>query len=340
MILSPLNDETCLGAISETVRGLVTARDPELLALAQSLNSTVAVIRWLRSLPQRDDVGEACDGPRVDVCAPPQRLRLPAPDPNCVERAALYVLLGEFLAPEQKRRLATIDTPVGRHTLPLEDDQVVVLDPRVPRNGAQAGADRLMARPALKGLRDCAAWVGQIAAEPAARLPGGPRAVRNGNAAMIDAMDGRPVPGGLTDDVAMVLALAAREAPQWGPAGVAVVRRVADAMIERGRASRCDESRRNAIELRLGRYRLRPAALVPALRALGALGVDAGTAIVRAKLATLGVTPEMLGLLESELNREGISLGAIARPVPPLHSFAALTKDAVVARHLERAGAA
>ncbi|HVV82905.1 MAG TPA: hypothetical protein VHE35_07480 [Kofleriaceae bacterium] len=215
----------------------------------------------------------------------------------------------------------------------------MVLDPRVTRNGAQAGVDRLMARPMPDGLRDCAAWTSRIAVEPAAMLPGGPRALRNGSTAMVDALAGRPVPSGSCGDVAMVLALAGREAPLWGPAGVAVVRRVADAMIERARASRCDESRRNAIELRLGRHRLRPAALVPTLRALGAVGVNAGTALVRTKLATLGVTPAMLALLEHELAGEGISLGSIARPSPPLHSFAALTKDALAARLLERAGA-
>lgn len=83
------------------------------------------------------------------------------------------MLLGELLAPEPKRRLATVDTPVGRHTLPVEDDRIVVLDPRVPRNGAQANVDRRMNRPAPNDLAGCVAWVSQIAAEPAERLPGG-----------------------------------------------------------------------------------------------------------------------------------------------------------------------
>ena len=65
----------------------------------------------------------AGDGPKVDACAPPRRLRLPAADPNRVERAALYLALGEFLAPEPPSRLATIDTPGGRHTLPVEREQ-------------------------------------------------------------------------------------------------------------------------------------------------------------------------------------------------------------------------
>ncbi len=362
MIIAPLNDQACLGSITEVVRSLVTAHDPELLALARELGSTAAVIRWLRSLPQRDDNGTAGDGPKIDACAPAQRLRLPAPDPNCVERAALYVLLGEFLDPGPPRRLATVDTPVGRHTLPVESDQPVVLDPRVPRNCAQAGVDVLGAKTAPSDLAGCASWVCRVATEPAQALPGGPRRVRNGGAALAGAARGVPIGPGLANDVAMVLALAAHEAPQWGPAGVGVVDRVARAVLEVQRATRgcgdrgaerepsvatgeptADGERRNAVELRLGRYRLRPAipqGLGAALHALGVVGLDAGTAVLRAKLAALGITSSMLGLLENELNRDGMTLGAMARPTPPLHSFAALSKDALLARHLERVGAA
>ncbi|MBZ0238985.1 MAG: hypothetical protein K8M05_42130, partial [Deltaproteobacteria bacterium] len=102
-------------------------------------------------------------------------------------------------------------------------------------------------------------------------------------------------------------------------------------------------ARRNAVELKVGRHRLRPAiprALGAALRALGVVGLEAGSAIARVKLATLGVTPGVLGILESELNKDGMTLGALTKPAPPSHSIAALTKDALVARHLERAGGA
>ena len=117
MILPPLNDEACLGSITDIARTLVTARDPELTALAHELGSAPAVVRWLRSLPQRDDLGRPGDGPKVAACSPPQRLRLPAPDPNCVERATLYLVLGELLAPEVGRHLATVETDGGLHTL-------------------------------------------------------------------------------------------------------------------------------------------------------------------------------------------------------------------------------
>ena len=91
---------------------------------------------WI-SLPQRNDEGDPDDGPRVP-CDVSQRLRLPAEDPNCVERSALYMAAAEIIDPGPLRRLATIDTPIGRHTFPVENDVPVRLDPRVPRNALDA----------------------------------------------------------------------------------------------------------------------------------------------------------------------------------------------------------
>ncbi len=58
--------------------------DVVLARLAEEHETIEALTEWIRSLPQRDDLGDGDDGPRVDTCEPPQRLRLPAPDPNCV----------------------------------------------------------------------------------------------------------------------------------------------------------------------------------------------------------------------------------------------------------------
>ncbi|MBE7448601.1 MAG: hypothetical protein HS111_06875 [Kofleriaceae bacterium] len=352
MILPPLTDHACLGPITDIARQLVAQPDPQLAARAHELGTPQAAIRWLRSLPQRDDTGDPNDGPRVEACSPPQRLDLYSSAPNCVERSTIQAIIAEILDPEPKRRLATINTPVGRHTLLVENGQPVVLDPRVPRNCAQSGIDVLAQAPAPRDLAGSATWVCRVAAEPAHRLPGGPRRLRNARAALDALSRGTPIAPNLADDVAAVLALAAREAPQWGPAGVETVERVAQAVLDLERAvGRCrgaspaDDAggRRNAAELRIGRHRLRPGipkSLAAALRALGVVGKEAATAVARVKLATLGVSPGMLGLLESELNKDGLSLGSLAKPLPPGHSMAALTKDALVARHLERVGAA
>lgn len=63
---------------------MVESQDPMLVAIADEHASPDALAMWIRSLPQRDDTGLACDGPRVEACRPPQRLRIPADDPNCV----------------------------------------------------------------------------------------------------------------------------------------------------------------------------------------------------------------------------------------------------------------
>jgi len=347
----PFNDLRCLGSITEVVAELVENGDTVIAEIAAKHATTESLATWIRSLPQRDDDGRPGDGPKVGACAPPQRLRLPAPDPNCVERAALYLVLGELIAPEVGRRLATVDTDAGLHTLPVERDAPVVLDPRVTRNGARAGVDRLAGVALPTNLPASAAWTCAVAAEPAATLPGGARRVRNASQALLAAGRGVPMPGHLMEDVALALALAGREARRWGPAGERVVARVARAVLDLQRATQgcgrgADPAGDDAVEggeadlrngLRLGRV---PRALGATLRALGVVGLDAGSTLARAKLAALGLPARFLGVLERELNREGVTLGALGRPTPPAYSFAALTKDAILARHLEQGGGA
>jgi hypothetical protein len=80
----PFNDLRCLGSITEVIAELVEHRDPVLVELAEKYPTTDALAGYIRSLPQRDDLGEKDDGPKVDECRPPQRLRIPAENPNCV----------------------------------------------------------------------------------------------------------------------------------------------------------------------------------------------------------------------------------------------------------------
>jgi len=80
----PFNDWGCLGAISQQIAQMVEERDPVLVELATRYPTTDALAEYLRGLPQRDDLGHAKDGPRVDACEPSQRLRIDPGDPNCV----------------------------------------------------------------------------------------------------------------------------------------------------------------------------------------------------------------------------------------------------------------
>lgn len=84
MIALPFNDLMCLGAITEQIAERVKARDEELVAIAAKHATVGSLAAWIRALPQRDDEGEEEDGPKVAECKPEQRLRVPAPDPNCV----------------------------------------------------------------------------------------------------------------------------------------------------------------------------------------------------------------------------------------------------------------
>lgn len=125
------NDLHCLGWMSEILISLLDPPDPRLVELAQRMKTTAALAAWIRSLPQRDDQGIIGDGFKVDECRPAQRLRIMPDDPNCVERAALYVLVAELIDPRPVRRLSTLDYAWGRHTYPIEDGVPIVLDPRV-----------------------------------------------------------------------------------------------------------------------------------------------------------------------------------------------------------------
>jgi hypothetical protein len=53
-------------------------------------------------------------------------VRFGARDPNCVERAALFVGVEEMRDPGPARQLATIDTPIGMHTFPVVNGRPVV----------------------------------------------------------------------------------------------------------------------------------------------------------------------------------------------------------------------
>jgi len=322
MILPPKNDVVCLGHITAHVARLVDCQDRSIAGLARELGSTAALVRWIRSLPQRDDVGQRDDGPKVGACAPPQRLRVPAPDPNCVERAALYLAVAELLDAGPSRWLDTIRTDAGLlHTLPIEDGRAVVLDPQVTQNEAQAAIDALCGALPPTTPSASAAWVCQLAAEPARLLVGGPRAVRNARTGLQALAHGEPLARALVDDVALVLALAEREARRWSDDGIAVVDRVTRRLALLCVDSTSPVAIRNAIQLAIGRYRLRPdvsRALRAVAHTLAEVAPEIAIPAAQAALASLGVPPPLLFPLERALNREGLTLGPLVSRTPPV----------------------
>jgi transposase-like protein len=321
VITLPLNDRECLGQVTEVVAELVRHRDATIAEIAQRFPSTAALASWIRTLPQRDDTGVPADGPKVEQCDPPQRLRIPADDPNCLERSALFLAAAEFIDPRPERRLATVNLPAGRHTMPVERGEPVILDPSTPRNAAR-GALFLLA-PAKIALTPLQAvdWCARLAEEPASRVAGGVELVRNAHAVMRDALLGVVIPLDRVEAVALTLALAEREARSWGPQGAKVVKTTTQALDE------LDRRARNSTELRVGRIRIRPDArrLSALARVTARLGTAVGGAMARQYLAGLGLSDLLIADIESEMQREGLTLGPLAaQPRPIAGSLAAL----------------
>jgi hypothetical protein len=327
----PFNDLRCLGAITEVCAEMASNRDEVLAEIARKHPTTESLADWIRTLPQRDDDGDDDDGPKVKACKPIQRLRLPAADPNCVERAALYVAVAEMIDPRPVRQLATLDTEIGLHTFPVENGAPVILDPRVPRNCLDCGVAALKTGPVTIEARDAIEWTAQLAEAGAANLRNGPSRVRRARNAVMDLVERGVAPASpeVIETVGWMLALAERVARRYGSRAIQIVRTTAQAI-----ADLADEalarSQRN-LSLEIGGMRLEPAPWMSGLaRIAGRIGLDIGAVALRAKLASMGIGPDMFGLVEEELNREGLTLGALARPpkLPTLENFVASKKAA------------
>jgi hypothetical protein len=316
VIALPFNDLRCLGSITEVVAELVTHRDEVLLELAEKYPTTDALAGYIRSLPQRDDDGEKHDGPKVETCAPPQRLRLPAPDPNCVERAALYVAVGELIDPRPVRQLATLDTPIGLHTFPVENGAPVILDPRVPRNCLDCGVMFLSQAPVAIAPRDAVEWTAQLAEVGAAHLRNGPSLVRRARDVMMRLVDEGVAPAEEweIEAVAWLLALAEGVSRKYGKRALAMVRSTAQAIADLADDALARTQPRNIAWPLVVSVVSQTPWMSALARIAGRVGLDVGAVALKSKLAGLGVTPQMLGVLEEELNREGMTLGPLTKP--------------------------
>lgn len=326
MIGLPFNDLRCLGSITEVIAELVRTRDPIILEIASKHATVESLANWIRSLPQRDDIGDKHDGPKVEACEPPQRLLIPSDAPNCVERAALFMAVAEHIDPKPVRQLATLDTPLGLHTFPVENGAPIILDPRVPRNCIDAGVKVLNEQQPEIEVRDAIEWTAQLAEAGAADLRNGPSRVRKARNAIMRLVDegAAPADAETIDSIAWLLALAERVAKRYGARALAIVRHTAIAIADVADEGLARAQRNLALEV--GNTRLRPAPWVSMFgRIAGRVGMDVGAVALRAKLASLGIGDDLIGLVEEELNREGLTLGQVARPrrLPTIADFAA-----------------
>ena len=328
MIALPFNDHQCLGAISQVLATMVDERDPVLLELATQYPSTRDLIEYIRSLPQRDDLGDPEDGPRVHACSPPQRVRIGAPDPNCVERGALLIAVEQINRPDHTYQLATVDTPIGLHTFPLVDGRPIVLDPRVTSDCLECGLALSTPGPVAIEPRNAIAWTIDMAAQDAAPLRNGASTLYLGKNAIRRLVDDGAVPEPKEiDAMGFLFALAERAAHRYGTRAIGIVRTAARALADVLDALL---ARRNAhIEIG-GRQIDTPQWFDDTASVLGQVGLGVGSAYLRTKLAALdlpkliglpGGTDAIIGLIENQFQGKGRTLGDLAHP-PALATFA------------------
>ena len=344
MIGAPHNDRACLGPLTDRIVELVAEDEPSIVEAAERFSDLDELAAWMRTLPQRDDQGRPDDGPKIDACRPPQRFRIDALDPNCVERAGKFIAVGEKIDPSRLYRLATTDTPGGLHTFPTVDGSPVVVDPKQSRNALRAGMFRECrnAGPVALTPTQAVDWVAELASEPATRFRHGPERVRCGHRAMRGVLVLRPICIADIKAVAFVLALAEREARMYGPQGLSIVHSTAHAIdrLDRIAADRwlAGNGARNAgpFSLNIGGMTLSPDwnAIGALARVGGKIVGNVGLEALKLKLATMGITPPVLNSLEQELNQEGLTLGPLAKPSPMLGSLGAMTPEALAGRWL------
>jgi len=249
----PFNDYQCLASITEMVSTLVEVKDPALVELAARFSTLPALVGHIRTLPQRDDDGDPSDGPRVNACVPSQRLRVPASNPNCVERAALYLGVAELIDPQPTRQLATLDTPLGLHTFPIENGAPIILDPRVPRGCIDCGLVLHGSGPVQVDTHDAIRWTADLASAGAKQTRNGPNKVRRARNAMTRLVHDRVMPN-MTDVDAMgfMFALAEEAAQHLGTRAVLMVQTTAQAIADVTREVVAQAQRNLAIDIAQG----------------------------------------------------------------------------------------
>jgi hypothetical protein len=246
---------------------------------------------------------------------------------NCVERSATFLAIAELIDPHPVRQLATLDTPIGLHTFPVENGAPIILDPRVPRNCLDCGVRCLMPGTAQIEARDAIEWTAQLAAAGAAPLRNGPRRVRRARNAMMRLVEegAAPADAETADSIGWLLALAERVAKRYGARALAIVRHTALAVAELAdeALARTQTQRNVPWPMIVGMISENPWMSALA-KVAGRVGLGVGSAALRSKLASLGVGEDMFGFLEEELNREGLTMGELAKPtrLPTIANFA------------------
>jgi hypothetical protein len=311
--------------------------------------STIETPNGLHTFPTRDGVPVILDPhgtrntprgtvPEVDVETRRLRLR---------RRIGLDETKGLRGDLARARKAKELGQPTGIDGKPIDQEiaeyekalayyqaQLAALAPRDARNAG--GTAPIMLTPT-----EAIDWIAELAKVPAERLPGGSRRVERGHRAMRGVFVLQPICIADARDVALVLALAEREARAYGLAGLKIVHSTTHALdaLDQLAAERVTAPIRNSPLSALGAL-FDPRALAPWLGALtrvgGRVAGGIGLETLKLKLAAVGVSAPVIAAFERELNREGLSLGPLAKPVPMLGSLDSMTPQALGARWLAR----
>jgi hypothetical protein len=332
MIGQPFNDHSCLGPASQLAQALCDERDPVLVELAQRYPTIDDLITYYRSLPQRDDLGDPYDGPRFKACNPSQRLVVGSNEPNCFERSVGWIAAAELIDPRPHRQLATVNTPIGMHTLPLQDGEPVILnpDPELTRERLKFGLTISAPGPVSVEPRNAIDWTIDLAGQRVGAVRNGPSAYPIGRRAIHRLINEGLVPSPReVESMGVLFAVAEYAADRYGARAMGIVRTAARAISDVLDVVLAHHHQRNA-HLDIGGLKFNtPGWLDQTADALGHFGLDVGGAVARSKLDAYdiagliglpGGTAGLLGLLESELNKQGRTLGTVAHP-PQLTTF-------------------
>jgi hypothetical protein len=196
----------------------------------------------------------------------------------------------------------------------LENGGPVILDPRVPRNCLDCGIALAAEGPVAVSPRDAVEWTAQLAEQGAAATRNGPGKMHRARNAMTRLVDqGVPPSSHEIEGIAWLLALAEQVAQRYGGRAIAIVRSTAQAVADLAEEAIAKTARN--VSVTIAGTRLEPAPWVSALaRITGRVGATAGMTALRIKLASMGVPPHLVNLVEQELQAEGLDVGTFGVP--------------------------
>ena len=229
--------------------------------------------------------------------------------------------------------IATYEQALARYQATLAELDAENDDaPSGARNAAFAGPMVLTPAQAID-------WIADLARARVESLPGMARHVNRGHRAMRAVLLMLPICVADAQAVALVLALAEREARSYGMPALKVVHSTARALdaIDRLAAEHTTEQTRNfapLASLALGMLNNKDVQswLGAVTRVGGRVLGGAGVEVLKSQLASVGVSQPILSAFEKELNREGLTLGAISKPSPMPGSLDAMTPQALAGR--------